>query len=352
MQQHFVSLQKEERRYLFRFNHNYTHFESFFMKRHLLLSFGSLLFSISAFAASPLDSIGVENSNGKKVIVHKVEPKESYYSISRKYNVSPQSVINYNQNRPLPIGVVVKVPTERAFNEKVITVAVTDNKEQDKGFLHLPSFKSKKDKSTTDEASGKKTDDDKTAVVEYKVGPKETLYSIARKFNTTVDALKSFNNLKGNTLAAGQIIKIKYGTQTAQITPPTPVTLPKNMTNGRQNDTTVIDSSINAGERLKLPPARYGLREIDERGIALCIFDESLDKNKMLALHRTAPIGTVIKVTNTMTNKSTFAKVVGKFNDNESTRDVIVVITKSTADLIGALDKRFQVNIVYGVPNE
>jgi hypothetical protein len=57
-------------------------------------------------------------------------------------------------------------------------------------------------------------------------------------------------------------------------------------------------------------------------------------------------------VTNTMTNKSTFAKVVGKFTENESTRDVLIVITKSTADLIGALDKRFQVNIVYGVPNE
>lgn len=324
------------------------------MKRHLLLSFGSLLFSISAFAVSPLDSIGVENLNGKKIIVHKVEPKESYYSISRKYNVSPQSVINYNQNRPLPIGVVVKVPTERAFNEKVVTVAVNDKKEQEKGLLHLPSFtrQSKKDKPTTEEPSGRKADEDKTATVEYKVGPKETLYSIARRFNTTVEALKALNNLQSNTLAAGQILKIKYGTQTAQITPPSPVTLPRNMTEGRQNDTTVIDSSVNAGERLKLPPARYGLREVDERGIALCIFDESLDKSKMLALHRTAPIGTVIKVTNTMTNKSTFAKVVGKFNDNESTRDVIVVITKSTADLIGALDKRFQVNIVYGVPNE
>jgi hypothetical protein len=128
--------------------------------------------------------------------------------------------------------------------------------------------------------------------------------------------------------------------------------LPANMTNGRMNGRIEIDSSINASERLRLPPARYGLREVDDRGIALCLADESLDGSKMLALHRTAPIGTVVKVTNTMSNKSTFAKVVGKFTENESTKDVIIVITKSTADLIGALDKRFQVNIVYGVPNE
>ena len=293
------------------------------MQRYLLLSIGSLLISITSLAAAPIDSIGVENLNGKKVIVHKVEPKESYYSISRKYNVSPQSVINYNTNRSLQIGVTVKVPTERAFTT-VVNVPV----------------------------SSKNASGDKTAIVEYKVGPKETFYSISRKFNTSVEAIKSLNNISGNTLAAGQVLKIKYGTQTAEITPPTPVTLPKSMTEGRQDSSGQVDSSVNAGERLRLPPARYGLREVDERGIALWISDETLDGSKMLALHRTAPIGTVIKVTNTMSGKSTFAKVVGKFTENESTKDVIVVITKPTADLIGALDKRFQVNIVYGVPNE
>ena len=295
------------------------------MKRYLLLSIGSLLFSITSLAAAPVDSIGVENLNGKKVIVHKVEPKESYYSISRKYNVSPQSVISFNKNRSLQIGVTVKVPTERAFiTERVVNVPV----------------------------SSKPANGDRTAVVEYKVGPKETFYSISRKFNTTVDEIKSLNNISGNTLAAGQVLKIRYGTQTAGITPATPVSIPRNMSDGRQDNPTQIDSSINAGDRLRLPPARYGLREVDERGIALWISDESLDGSKMLALHRTAPIGTVIKVTNTMSGKSTFAKVVGKFTENESTRDVIVVITKPTAELIGALDKRFQVNIVYGVPNE
>lgn len=310
------------------------------MKRLLLLSIGSLLFSVSPLAAAPLDSIGVENSNGKKIIVHKVEPKESYYSISRKYKVSPQSIIDYNSNKALPIGAVVKVPTEKPFAiERIVNVPVI-------------SKKTRAEKKAETDQNIKQPDGEKTAIVEYKVGPKETLYSISRKFNTSVEALQSLNNLRTNTLAAGQILKIKYGTQTAQMIPASPVTLPANMTNGRMTRGVEIDSSVNASERLRLPPARYGLREIDDRGIALCIADESLDGSKMLALHRTAPIGTVVKVTNTMSNKSTFAKVVGKFTENESTKDVIIVITKSTADLIGALDKRFQVNIVYGVPHE
>ena len=72
----------------------------------------------------------------------------------------------------------------------------------------------------------------------------------------------------------------------------------------------------------------------------------------LVALHRTAPIGTVVKITNPMTDRVTFAKVVGKFTENESTKDVILVVTKATAELLGALDKRFQVTIDYGMPNE
>ncbi len=53
-----------------------------------------------------------------------------------------------------------------------------------------------------------------------------------------------------------------------------------------------------------------------------------------------------------MNGKSTFAKVVAVFTDNESTKDVIVVMTKNVAESIGAIDKRFHVNISYGTPNE
>ena len=299
------------------------------MQIRLLFSVCSLLLlSLNSRASSLLDSISTENLNGKKLIVHRIEARESYYSISRKYNVSPQSVIEYNNNKSLQIGKEIKVPTQRAYHSEQSNSLNTSN--------------------------SKSKNSSKVAQVDYKVGARETLYAISRKFNTTVDDIKEMNNLRNNTLAAGQILKIRYGTETAQITPSMPVVLniPKNMANGRQNDTSQIDSSGNAGDRLKLPPARYGLREIDEHGVATWINDNNIDGRKMLALHRTAPIGTVIKVTNPMTTKSTFAKVVGKFTENESTKDVIIVITKAAADMVGALDKRFQVKIVYGVPNE
>ncbi len=290
------------------------------MLRQLIHTIIFSLLSLTASAA--IDSIGVENLNGNKTIVHKVEPKETYYSIARKYHVSPQSVIQFNSNKALQIGTIVKVPTERPFAEAPLS-----------------------SKSTPAQNA-------KIAVVDYKVGPREYLVAIARKFNTTVEDIKTLNNLTSNNLAVGQIIKVPMGTESSeqQIAPPPPSPIDTPKVEARSSSQ--IDSSKNASERLKLPPARYGLREVNERGIAVYLADENIDATKMLALHQTAPIGTVVKITNPMTGKSTFAKVVGKFSPNESNRDAIIVITKAAADLIGALDKRFQVILVYGVPNE
>lgn len=309
-----------------------------------------LLFSLPSLASSRIDSVGVENQNNKKVILHKVEPKDNYYVIARKYHVSPKAVIELNGTKSLQIGTIVKVPTNLDFSEESVVADTAP------AVTKPASAISKSDKTATKpESQPVKTDNqpadqtNQTALVDYKVGPKETLFAISRKFNTTVDELKSINNLKSNSLSNGQILKVRYGTASDQYTPPTPVKLPHAATH--PTDSAVIDSTKNASDRLRMP-AKYGLREIDERGIALTIDDPNVDASKMLALHRTAPIGTVVKITNPMTNKSTFAKVVGKFNENDNTKDAIIIVTKAAATLVGALDQRFQVNIVYGVPNE
>ncbi len=43
---------------------------------------------------------------------------------------------------------------------------------------------------------------------EYMVIKNDSLYSIARRFNTSIDAIKKLNNLKSDTLSTGQILKI------------------------------------------------------------------------------------------------------------------------------------------------
>ena len=289
------------------------------MHHKYLFIFLFMLLSGSAIA-SDIDSIGVENLEGKQLILHRITPKESYYSLGRKYGVNPAAIIDYNRNKALAIGTLVKIPTQRIFISTITTVSSP---------LNLPIA----------------TDD----VLEYVVKPKETLFSISKKFSVPIKELKDFNKLKTTSLKVGQVIKIKGRVEPVLIN--NTVVQPIAVNTIFKTDTTKTPMAESAELDRKLPAAKYGLREIKEKGLATWIEEAELDAGRMLALHPSAPIGTIIKITNPMTQKSTFAKVVGKFTENESTKGAIIVLTKTAAELIGAVDRRFQVSLVYGIPD-
>jgi len=295
-----------------------------------LLIFFVLFSSLKAFSDNTIDSLGVENLNGKKVILHKVEAKESYYSIGRKYKVTPQTIMDFNNGKTLQPAETIKIPTQINFTEKPVSFA--------SGNL--------KSKETI-----------------HKVIAKETLYSIASKYNMRVDDLKLLNGITTSNLTIGQTLKVlvsdevslnqKVETNTAG----KPVLVEKKQKPEPKppvqevNKIKYIDSTDSNGN-MEIPRNRYGITEMNDKGLAVWIDDDNLDASKSYALHRTAPVGTIVKITNPMTDRSVFAKVVGRFTENQTTKDVIIVLTKATSDAIGALDKRFLVHITFGIPNE
>jgi peptidoglycan endopeptidase LytF len=383
----------------------------------------------TAKAANLRDSVGVENLNGKKLILHQIVAKDTYYSIGRRYGVSPKEIITYNDNKFLSLGIVIKVPTNMPFagqpakstaaaiNTVLPGAVVQDNavmvdhavqrKEnlnmlaekygttvneikrvnnlksinlQIGQVLKIPAkpgttaeentvaepVKTEKPKEITStvttqieaqykkqaEAARKEVVQAKaqaapvqTAVkdpfVVHTVASNETMYSIASKYNLTLDQLKAKNNLSANSLYVGQklLISGQYPVKSEE----------RSIAESTDNDTAEAVKSPS----LRLPPSHYGLSQVDEKGMGVFITDPDLDSSKMLVLHRTAPVGTIIQVTNPMTKRVTYAKVVGKFTENESTKDVIIVMTKAVADALGALDKRFLCNLTYsGQANE
>ncbi|AYL96518.1 DPBB and LysM peptidoglycan-binding domain-containing protein [Mucilaginibacter celer] len=338
------------------------------MKFKILLLIAPLFtLSISAFANPLVDSIGVENLNGKKVILHKLDPKDNYYSIGRRYNVSPKAIIAFNNNAALKIGGTVKVPTELPFSGEAVATtpvqapakqAVTNpapaqqkqvtqqvpvqNKPQIQAAVSSPAPVAQAPVSKPQQAPAdtvKKVS--MLNVQQYKVSAGETLFSIAKRFNTSVDDIKALNKLNSDTLAPNQVINVRTGM------PPEDTSKQPVMQRDSTNVAMPQDSTADHGKA-----NRFGLYEKVEKGVATWMDDAGLDPKKELVLHRTAPIGTIIKITNPMNNHTTFAKVVGRFTDNETNKNVLIIMTKNTADALGALDKRFQVNISYGSPNE
>lgn len=426
----------------------------------LIISLLISIFYLSAYASTTLriDSIGVENNNGKKLIIHKIEPKESYYALGRKYNVSPKDIIAFNDNKALSPGAIVKVPTQRSFIEtaysKTIQSAIrhTVKPKENLGIiaekynttvaalrlannmtgsnlsigqvLIIPTISTTTTSAAIQEekpqAISQPVSTTTQSVKEHVVQPKEFLLKIAEAYGTTVEELKRLNNLTTNNLSIGQILKVPSSesqnktsasievveqpirtVQTISTPPEKPVKesvtgISHTVTSGEtifsiaqkfgltayqvRQANNLADNTIKLGQTLVIPinhemsvpeaaataqadetdetlknpklrrdPNAYGLNQVEEKGAAVWISDPDLDATKMLVLHRTLPIGSIIKITNPMSNISTFAKVVGKFTENESTKDVIIVATKAVADSLGVLDKRFICNITYAV---
>lgn len=117
--------------------------------------------------------------------IHKVRRGETFASIARRYHVSVRELRQANKRssrRGLRAGQYVSIPG-RAY----------------------AGGRNSADADTSDNGVRKKGG---TTTVRYAVKRGDTLSSVAREFNTTVSALKRSNKIKGNTLKAGQVIRI------------------------------------------------------------------------------------------------------------------------------------------------
>jgi len=83
-----------------------------------------------------------------------------------------------------------------------------------------------------------------------------------------------------------------------------------------------------------------------QRGMAEVIEDTQNTK-KYLALHRNAPMGTIMQVKNEMNNQTVFVRVVGPIPPTGDNEKLILKISKKAYDRLGAVDNRFPVEVSY-----
>jgi LysM repeat protein len=326
------------------------------MKKVLILSLlPIILLLFPARSNANPDSVGVTKKDGKNYLLHKVESAEGWYSIARHYGISYAELrmANKDSSDHLLPGMEILVPLERPQ---------AGDPFYDKNYVQ------------------KKED------LFHSVKSGETLFSIAKHFSTSVDSLKKWNNLSDVGLKTGQKLKVGYKTKGDETVNAGKGSVTKNVAVGAAKtnssvaekselkistvdssklNTNKLDTSKSAGDSTKMIKTASGMKgetkkspatltgkgrkEITETGIASWIRDDDINPNKYYALHRTAPIGTIIRVMNKMNSKYVFVKVVGTLPDTGDNTDLVIKISKASAEKLGVRDSKFQSELSYGI---
>lgn len=200
----------------------------------------------------------------------------------------------------------------------------------------------------------------------------ETLYGIAKKYNVSVDQIKKSNNLKSSSIKKGQVLVISEGSATKEnviekksVEASTQVVTTQKSTEDSKPVVVKAEKPVEVIEKMKVEEHvkvseandiddkkiifANGRQEVNESGVASWIEDQSTGSNKYYALHRTAPTGTIIKITNRMNSRSIYVKVVGLLPDTGDNEGIIIKVSKSGAEKLGVIDQRFQATLLYGV---
>ncbi|QHL86036.1 LysM peptidoglycan-binding domain-containing protein [Nibribacter ruber] len=378
------------------------------MLKKFVFVLGCALVSYGAAQAGTLavrDSVGTQTVNGKIFITHKVEPKETLYALSRKYGVAVGQIVAANKNidKAIHVGQLVLIPMKGATAAAPAKTATPAAKSAPTGAkpAAVPAAAPAASRTYVVDAKGNRL---------HTVQPKQTLFAISRLHKVTIDDLKKWNKLTDNTVEIGQELIVGVGdkpnlqataqkpiyvpekddevampkqagnsaavAKTEEVKPapaaakqPTPVrpvtakpaiptTLAKAGAPKTETATTATSpapapapvstptKSAEEKDSKSLTVTTEYTPRVSESGMAEAI-DQKVDANKFLALHKTAPVGTIMAVKNPMNNQTVYVRVIGKLPETGENEKVVIKLSKKACQQIGANDGRFRVELSY-----
>ena len=290
---------------------------------------------------------------GKRYIPYKIKAKDTWTNLALRFESTVKDLQNINKGvADLKIGQVIYLPTKPEKTGDVINIPDKGEKQSVK----------------------------KETLVYHTVKKQETLYHISKVYHQSIDNIMKWNNLTSNNISIGaQLIVSKNGkvpegvslkTQGEVNDNTSKVPVENEVKKAPANETPKTDVVTHA-EQEKIHKAETvnnadvkaidslgpsynketssAIDKITETGVATWFNDQELNQNKFYALHRIAPIGTIIKVTNRMNNNSVFVKVVGVLPGTGDNDNVIIKITSAAAQRIGAIDQKFTAELSYGI---
>jgi LysM repeat protein len=289
------------------------------MKNSFHIALLAAALPVYTFATTPFDSLALENDKGKLYVIHKVEKKETLFRLLRRYHCKPAEIMAANPtldgSSTIYENQVLRVPYKTKSGKKVDLLKNEDNNiDKDlKSTLHTATEEPKK--------------------LYHVVSIGETVYAISKIYEVTPEQLRKANNLPDNTISVGQKILVSRDYVAASPA-----------ADGEEFRVRKLPSAPTD----YVPNAPRGI-QVKEVGIATTIGVKNSSNNNW-AMHRTAPIGSEIKVENEATGAFVIAKVIGKLQETGNNQNVLVRLTPSAFNKLKPRDNRIRASVTYEVP--
>jgi len=283
--------------------------------KNFFLLFAFLFSGFSLFSAVN-DSVGVQKKGNKYFVKYQMEAGETLYALSRKYAVTVAEIKEANPGvdiTDIGIGQIILVPSKYTGTQTPVTPRNTSETQT------------------------------------HKVAAKETLYSLSRQYGISVEDLKQANpEVAAKGLQIGMLLSIPGKGKTASAHKEKEV--PK---------TATIDKPIRVPEKeptvpkkalapAVLPTDNGRIEKIKETGVAEAAAAKE-DAPDFYALHRTAPVGTIIQVVNEKSGENAYVRVIGKLPASASPSTLIQLSSKAMIRLNIKSDKE-NVALSYFLP--
>ncbi|MEB2780608.1 LysM peptidoglycan-binding domain-containing protein [Algoriphagus sp. C2-6-M1] len=292
-------------------------------------------------------------------VLHNVVPGETLFSISKKYGVTVESVMKDNglKGNDLSVGqsliIEPAVPVAVAKDPSPAVVAVATstvssksetkaNEKAAKNAEEAPKVKEKIESSPRPEAIRPANPEAVEPMSKpmvpgewrsHTVQSGETLFSIAGQYSTRVEDIITWNALTSNNLQQGQVLKVGRGAMQESTVPV--IGTPRVVSSVDEMMVEPADSNTSGG-----------FKNIKETGQAELIEGTGGHK-KYLVLHRTAPVGTIMRVKNEENDVTIFARVVGTLPETGDNAKLVIKLSQAAFDQLKAVNGRFPVEVMY-----
>ncbi|MEZ5036816.1 MAG: LysM peptidoglycan-binding domain-containing protein [Chitinophagales bacterium] len=281
-------------------------------------------------------------------IIHKVEKGETLYGLSKKYSTTVDAIYKNNPaltSDNLKLGAELRIPQPKELIKNTTTPKTTP----------LPSVSDNKKV----EIKPVTTTQTKIDTILHQIQAKETMYGLSKKYNVSIDDIKKWNKLSDAGIQIGMILKILKPTviaslpiekkevekKTDEIKPTivekivvkpekqTPIKIDtEKVEPPKEIEKPVVPKTLSLYELFANQP-KSALKKTKATGAPMNTTDESID-DTFFALHKTAQLGSVIKVKNLENNKVSYAKVIGKLPDTDENRKVLIRLSLGVRNAI------------------